>query len=67
VLLNIRGLTEIVFLNLLLQQQLVDPLVYFSLLLMSLFSTLLPAMLGIRQGPTHSFVESRNDQGIRES
>ncbi|MET1081222.1 MAG: sodium:proton antiporter [Pseudomonas sp.] len=50
-LLNIRGLTEIVFLNLLLQQQLIDPLVYFSLLLMSLFSTLLPALLGIRQAP----------------
>ncbi|MGH8355001.1 MAG: sodium:proton antiporter, partial [Pseudomonas sp.] len=48
-LLNIRGLTEIVFLNLLLQQQLIDARVYFGLLLMSLFSTLLPALLGIRQ------------------
>lgn len=47
-LLNIRGLTEIVFLNLLLQLQLIDALVYFSLLLMSLFSTLLPALLGTR-------------------
>lgn len=47
-LLNIRGLTEIVFLNLLLQLQLIDALVYFSLLLMSLFSTLLPALLGRR-------------------
>lgn len=47
-LLNIRGLTEIVFLNLLLQLQLIDSLVYFSLLLMSLFSTLLPALLGTR-------------------
>lgn len=47
-LLNIRGLTEIVFLNLLLQLQLIDSLVYFSLLLMSLFSTLLPALLGKR-------------------
>jgi hypothetical protein len=47
-LLNIRGLTEIVFLNLLLHLQLIDALVYFSLLLMSLFSTLLPALLGTR-------------------
>lgn len=45
-LLNIRGLTEIVFLNLLLQQRLIDDVVYFGLLLMSLFSTLLPAMIG---------------------
>ena len=45
-LLNIRGLTEIVFLNLLLQLQLIDALVYFGLLLMSLFSTLLPAVMG---------------------
>lgn len=45
-LLNIRGLTEIVFLNLLLQLQLIDSMVYFGLLLMSLFSTLLPALLG---------------------
>lgn len=45
-LLNIRGLTEIVFLNLLLQLQLIDALIYFGLLLMSLFSTLLPALLG---------------------
>jgi hypothetical protein len=45
-LLNIRGLTEILFLNLLLQLQLIDSLVYFGLLLMSLFSTLLPALLG---------------------
>lgn len=45
-LLNIRGLTEIVFLNLLLQLQLIDAPVYFGLLLMSLISTLLPALLG---------------------
>ncbi|MEO4048541.1 sodium:proton antiporter [Pseudomonas sp. CAU 1711] len=45
-LLNIRGLTEIVFLNLLLQLQLIDSPIYFGLLLMSLFSTLLPALLG---------------------
>lgn len=47
VLLNIRGLTEVVFLNLLLQLHLIDALAYFSLLLMSLFSTLLPALLGV--------------------
>jgi Kef-type K+ transport system membrane component KefB len=51
VLLNIRGLTEIVFLNLLLQQQLIDALLYFSLLLMSLFSTLLPVLLRFRRNP----------------
>ncbi|WP_374439646.1 sodium:proton antiporter [Pseudomonas panipatensis] len=48
-LLNIRGLTEIVFLNLLFQHGLIDSLLYFSLLLMSLFSTLLPALCGIRR------------------
>lgn len=46
-LLNIRGLTEIVFLNLLLAQQVISPAVYFALLLMSLVSTLLPAIPGI--------------------
>lgn len=49
VLLNIRGLTEIVFLNLLFQQGLIDSLLYFSLLLMSLFATLLPALCGIHR------------------
>jgi len=58
-LLNIRGLTEIVFLNLLLQLQLIDALVYFSLLLMSLFSTLLPALLGTRPA-THAINEARS-------
>lgn len=57
--LNIRGLTEIVFLNLLLQLQLIDTLVYFSLLLMSLFSTLLPALLGTRPA-THALNEARS-------
>ena len=47
-LLNIRGLTEIVFLNLLLELQLIEPMVYFGLLLMSLLATLLPALLGRR-------------------
>jgi Kef-type K+ transport system membrane component KefB len=51
VLLNIRGLTEIVFLNLLLHLHLIDSLVYFSLVLMSLLATLLPALLGIRSAP----------------
>jgi hypothetical protein len=59
-LLNIRGLTEIVFLNLLLQLQLIDSLVYFSLLLMSLFSTLLPAVPGLR--PTAER-QARNSYG----
>ncbi|MBV7583443.1 sodium:proton antiporter [Pseudomonas sp. PDM33] len=48
-LLNIRGLTEIVFLNLLFQQGHIDSLLYFSLLLMSLFATLLPALCGVRR------------------
>lgn len=47
-LLNIRGLTEIVFLNLLFQQALIDAALYVGLLLMSLFCTLLPALLGLR-------------------
>lgn len=46
-LLNIRGLTEIVFLNLLLAQQIISAPIYFALLLMSLVSTLLPAIPGI--------------------
>ncbi|UVE18278.1 sodium:proton antiporter [Pseudomonas sp. LS44] len=58
-LLNIRGLTEVVFLNLLLQQQLIDAPVYFGLLLMSLLSTLLPALLGKRH-PVHSEPEARS-------
>jgi len=49
VLLNIRGLTEIIFLNILLQHGLIDALLYFGLLLMSVVSTLLPALLGLRQ------------------
>lgn len=46
-LLNIRGLSEIVFLNLLLQQGLISPSLYFALMLMSLIATLLPALLGM--------------------
>ncbi len=49
VLLNIRGLTEIIFLNILLQYGLIEALLYFGLLLMSVVSTLLPALLGLRQ------------------
>nr|WP_288452459.1 sodium:proton antiporter [uncultured Pseudomonas sp.] len=53
-LLNIRGLTEIVFLNLLLHLQLIDAMVYFGLLLMSLFSTLLPAVMSRRAYPSEA-------------
>lgn len=51
VLLNIRGLSEIVFLNLLLQQQLISPALYFALMLMSLLATLMPALLGMGRAP----------------
>ncbi|MFR0690895.1 hypothetical protein ACLUTX_15950 [Enterobacterales bacterium AE_CKDN230030158-1A_HGKHYDSX7] len=57
-LLNIRGLTEIVFLNLLFQQGHIDSLLYFSLLLMSLFATLLPALCGVR--PAHATSVSKD-------
>ena len=50
-LLNIRGLSEIVFLNLLLQQQLISPALYFALMLMGLFATLLPAVAGMHRPP----------------
>lgn len=52
VLLNIRGLSEIVFLNLLLQQQLISPALYFMLMLMGLIATLLPAMAGFHRIPS---------------
>jgi len=48
-LLNIRGLSEIVFLNLLLQQHLISPALYFALMLMGLFATLLPALAGMNK------------------
>lgn len=51
VLLNIRGLSEIVFLNLLLQQQLITPALYFALMLMGLIATLLPALIGLHRTP----------------
>jgi hypothetical protein len=46
-LLNIRGLSEIVFLNLLLQEGLITPSLYFALMSMSLIATLLPALAGM--------------------
>lgn len=52
VLLNIRGLSEIVFLNLLLQQQLISPALYFTLMLMGLIATLLPAVTGFHRIPS---------------
>ena len=55
-LLNIRGLSEIVFLNLLLQQQLISPALYFALILMSLIATLLPALAGMSNPPLKSAV-----------
>jgi hypothetical protein len=59
-LLNIRGLSEIVFLNLLLQQQLISPALYFALMLMGLIATLLPALAGIRRIPSHVAVPARS-------
>jgi hypothetical protein len=60
VLLNIRGLSEIVFLNLLLQQQLISPALYFALMLMSLLATLMPALLGMGRKPQLSnFVKEK--------
>ena len=55
-LLNIRGLSEIVFLNLLLQQQLISPALYFALMLMGLIATLLPALAGLNKTPLKSAV-----------
>ena len=55
-LLNIRGLSEIVFLNLLLQQQLISPALYFALMLMGLIATLLPALAGMNTPPLKSAV-----------
>ncbi|CAM3276251.1 sodium:proton antiporter [Pseudomonas floridensis] len=57
VLLNIRGLSEIVFLNLLLQQHLISPALYFALMLMGLIATLMPALtrmgrLPLREAPS---------------
>jgi hypothetical protein len=51
ILLNIRGLSEIIFLNMLLQQQMISPALYFALMLMSLLATLMPALLGMGRAP----------------
>ncbi len=55
-LLNIRGLSEIVFLNLLSQQHLISPALYVALMLMSLIATLLPALAGMNKSPLKSAV-----------
>ncbi|MFD2640603.1 sodium:proton antiporter [Pseudomonas japonica] len=58
-LLNIRGLSEIVFLNLLLQQQLISPALYFALMLMSLVATLMPALAGLHRIPLNTLTTAR--------
>lgn len=58
VLLNIRGLSEIVFLNMLLQQHLINPALYFALMLMSLLATLMPALLGMGRAPVQPPVKA---------
>ena len=60
VLLNIRGLSEIVFLNLLLQQQLISPALYFALMLMGLIATLLPALAGLHRIPSQVAAPARS-------
>jgi hypothetical protein len=60
ILLNIRGLSEIVFLNLLLQQQLISPALYFALMLMGLIATLLPALAGMHRTPMNIAVTTRS-------
>ena len=60
VLLNTRGLTEIVFLNLLLQQQVISTQLYFALMLMGLISTLLPALTGAYPRPATTTHEARS-------
>ncbi|MBD9601926.1 sodium:proton antiporter [Pseudomonas sp. PDM10] len=60
VLLNIRGLSEIVFLNLLLQQQLISPALYFALMVMGLIATLLPALAGMHRTPLNIAVPARS-------
>jgi hypothetical protein len=65
VLLNIRGLSEIVFLNLLLQQQLISPPLYFALMLMGLIATLLPALVGMHRIPLKAAVSARSPHANR--
>lgn len=57
-LLNIRGLTEIVFLNLLFGQGIIDATLYFSLMLMGLASTLLPAIMGAARSAAAAAIPS---------
>jgi hypothetical protein len=57
-LLNTRGLTEIVFLNLLLQQQVISQQLYFALMLMGLIATLLPAIAG---SPSRHLIQSNTE------
>ncbi|WP_085656844.1 sodium:proton antiporter [Pseudomonas sp. B11(2017)] len=66
VLLNIRGLSEIVFLNLLLQQGLISPALYFALMLMGLFATLMPALIGLhRASPNPTAAPARSSRADR--
>ncbi|MFM9382608.1 sodium:proton antiporter [Pseudomonas sp. UV AK001] len=65
VLLNIRGLSEIVFLNLLLQQQLISPALYFALMLMGLIATLLPAFIGLHRASLNPIAVSRSSRANR--
>jgi hypothetical protein len=62
ILLNIRGLSEIVFLNLLLQQQLISPALYFALMVMGLIATLLPALAGMHRTPMNIAVPARSSR-----
>lgn len=59
-LLNTRGLTEIIFLNLLFQQHLIGAPLYCALMLMGLIATLLPAMTGGYVN-THNEARSRHE------
>lgn len=65
VLLNIRGLSEIVFLNLLLQQQLISAPLYFALMLMGLIATLLPALAGMHRIPLKTALPARSPHANR--
>lgn len=65
VLLNIRGLSEIVFLNLLLQQQLISPPLYFALMLMGLIATLMPALVGMHRMPLNAAESQRSPHANR--
>ena len=65
VLLNIRGLSEIVFLNLLLQQHLISPPLYFALMLMGLIATLMPALIGLHRIPLEAATPQRNSHANR--